>query len=225
MSSMTLGSEEDYIVNQYAFNLHYHIAKTSPIHCTSLSLIRAITFVSQFRPQKGQAFSNLELAAAALSISIQLIEPRYYTHGIVEVICYLTKIGPKSLNKLRRLMMEQIDMAPKDMVHYYQKDPVLSSEKIDLDQKTYLSQVLGITVTMLVSMRKNPKENLMPQIETLMQDCLDVSNARSQTIRADLRKYLGEPAQLLPVIMRYGHEDFESMSIYVDRKLETRYIT
>ena len=224
---MTSSSGQKSSANQCAFDIQYQITKNSAIPCTSLSLVRAITFISEYQSQNSHFFSNLHLAAAALSISIQLNEPRFYTSDIVEVISILTKFELEPLNFLRRSMIEEINMEPTDMVYYYKRDLMLSAERTGLDQKQFLSQALAVTIAMLVGMGKDCKdsrENLIPQIKAFIQECSDASNVGYSTIRGGLQNHFGEPAQLLPVFLRYGDEDFQSTSIYTGGNLKTMYI-
>ncbi len=218
---MTLDSNEKYSAVQYAFDIHCQIARNPATRCTSLSLLRAITIIREYQSYSHRflGFSNLHLAAAALAISIQLIEPRCYTFRIVEVVAFITKIDPEPLSRLCRLTMREIDIAKKDIVHYYTRD-LEESGKDGLGQKQYMAQSLGIAVAMLVRVGKDPRENMIPHIKAFIEECSDVSSPRSQNIGSELRMQYGEPAKLLPVFLRYEDGDYESILTYDQGKLE-----
>lgn len=149
----------------YALDLHHLISLTIP--CSSLSLIRSLTYIKIFEERWSRHASDLEIAAALL-ISIKYLELRSHTKSTVEIIIRHTLFDAESLSQSEYTILSTIhyDIHPLDMVEYFQNfvDTWLRQDAFEEEPHIYLSKLLSIVIAALITPDLDPRENLMPAV-------------------------------------------------------------
>ncbi len=206
----------------YTYSLHFSLATIRNVRCSSLSLIRALTWLRIHHDSQDQAPSK-ELIAAMLMTSVQLVDARNDTLKISQEISKLTKFTSETLNSLQLTLISGNGLAQTDMLDFFQSlmltTPVWVPWKDDLLKA---SNILGVVIAMLAFMGHNPRENLMPQITGLLWDQLDGSS--TDLVRAGLEAHFREPARLPHVFLRHEGTYYMSRSRISQGNLEIAHL-
>lgn len=207
---------------KYACDLHNGVATV--LRCSSLSLVRAFTYIRIYEEKKERTPSRLEITASLL-LAIKVVEPRSYTQGVDESFVDITGASQSDLFQAECSISGVIDLqfCASDMVDHFQSF-VLSRDARCTGLEIMLSKMLSVIVASLATGSSDPRENVIPQVYALVTESPNTAISWRRLVDRDAMHSANSTIKLPRIVLRLGYREYTSRCCYSDGRLHVKFM-